>query len=215
MWQVEANGQVFETSFAEMTTWINEGSLLRIDRVRKGNLRWIEAGKVPSLLAVFNAKEAGEPVPPPVITLTHLGSPSMPGPTPGNPANFAGWPVTASVSAGPSDTQVCSMHPDAPAVYVCETCSNLFCKACPNSYGGTVKICPFCGAMCNTIAIVEAVRAETAVYTQTSAKGLGSMILAVPWRTHLNSKRASFWGPSCMPFSRSDRGRWDLAVSIC
>lgn len=59
MWQVEANGQVFETNFAEMTEWIADGSLLRIDRVRKGNLRWIEAGKVPSLAAVFNAAEIG------------------------------------------------------------------------------------------------------------------------------------------------------------
>ena len=48
IWQVEANGGIFETNFAEMTAWINEGSLLRIDRVRKGNLRWIEAGKVPT-----------------------------------------------------------------------------------------------------------------------------------------------------------------------
>jgi hypothetical protein len=37
-WQVETGGQVFDTNFDEMATWIAEGSLLRIDRVRKGNL---------------------------------------------------------------------------------------------------------------------------------------------------------------------------------
>lgn len=49
-WQVEAGGNIYDTSFDEMKLWIAEGSLLRIDRVRKGNLRWIEAGKVPTLL---------------------------------------------------------------------------------------------------------------------------------------------------------------------
>ena len=44
VWQIDANGKVFDTNFAEMTAWIGEGSLLRQDKVRKGNLRWIEAG---------------------------------------------------------------------------------------------------------------------------------------------------------------------------
>ena len=100
IWQVESGGQIFETNFAELTTWINESSLLRIDRVRKGNLRWIEAGKVPSLAAVFNAKESGEPPPPPVITLTKLGPTSLPGESTRNPPNYA--PVTPSENADPS-----------------------------------------------------------------------------------------------------------------
>ena len=78
LWQVEAAGKRFETTFAEMTSWIAEGSLLKIDRVRKGNLRWIEAGKVPSLLAVFNAKDNGQPLPP-AVTITKLGPSTMPG----------------------------------------------------------------------------------------------------------------------------------------
>src|SRR5436309_13667501 len=90
LWQVEANGEIFDTNFAEMTTWIEEGSLLRIDRVRKGNLRWIEAGKVPSLIAFFNAKDDGQPSPP-VVTLTKLGPPSEP-------------PASAGDSFGGSDS---------------------------------------------------------------------------------------------------------------
>ncbi|HSU24369.1 MAG TPA: hypothetical protein VLI65_00175, partial [Pyrinomonadaceae bacterium] len=62
LWQVDANGKIFDTSFAELIVWIGEGSLLRQDKVRKGNLRWIEAGKVPSLIAVFNAKDNGVPL---------------------------------------------------------------------------------------------------------------------------------------------------------
>src|SRR2546421_12192794 len=79
IWQIEASGQVYEAPFEELTAWIAQGSLLRIDRVRKGNLRWIEAGKVPALLDFFNAKDAAAP-PPPVITTTMtelLGTPEI------------------------------------------------------------------------------------------------------------------------------------------
>lgn len=166
-WQVEANGQVFETSFDEMTQWIAEGSLLRIDRVKKGDLRWIEAGKVPALSEFFNAKDAAEP-PAPVITTTHT---EVLGVT-------AQTSLVSDVSAGKNPTygdmnaetshsadadgaaNVCSVHADLPAAYVCETCSNSFCKACPNSYGGTVKICPFCGAMCSSLQKMQQARAE-------------------------------------------------------
>lgn len=76
IWQVEANSQIYHGSFAELSTWIQEGSLLRADRVRKGNLRWIEAGRVPSLAAVFNAVEKGQPIPVPT-TLTEKVAPKI------------------------------------------------------------------------------------------------------------------------------------------
>lgn len=183
IWQVESGGQIFETNFAELTTWINESSLLRIDRVRKGNLRWIEAGKVPSLAVVFNAKESGEPPPPPVITLTKLGPTSLPGESTRNPPNYA--PVTTSENADPSmaGEPVCSMHPDVSAAYDCETCGNQFCKACPNSYGGTVKICPFCGAMCKPLPKVEKVQ-TTIYYPEVGGFGFGDFMasLAYPFK---------------------------------
>ncbi len=162
IWQVDAGGKIYDTNFAELTTWIDEGSLLRVDRVRKGNLRWIEAGKVPSLIAVFNAKENGQPAPPPVVTTTKLSPTELPGSSPDkSPSPYEGVEVQTTVGtegvvpsftndAEPTDP-VCAMHPDAPAAYVCGTCASKFCKACPNSYGGTVKVCPYCGAMCSAI----------------------------------------------------------------
>ncbi len=145
VWHVDANGQVFETNFGEMTSWIGDGSLLRQDMVRKGNLRWIEAGKVPSLIAVFNAKENGQPLPPVITTIklepVHLGL----------SVDTTSSERTKPSEAGPTDANSCQMHPDASAFYSCDTCLNKFCKACPSSYGGTVKICPLCGAMCRPI----------------------------------------------------------------
>lgn len=180
-WQVEANGQIFDTNFAEMTTWIDEGSLLRIDRVRKGNLRWIEAGKVPSLVAVFNAKDNGQPLPPPVITTTRLSPTILPG------ESASDRPVTSLPASPDSDAEpACSVHEDAAAVYSCETCANIFCKSCPNSYGGTVKICPFCGAMCKPLAQLEKARNESYAHTAAMDEGFGFgdfvSALAYPFR---------------------------------
>src|SRR5688572_24008563 len=63
IWQVDVGGQVYEAPFGELFDWINEGSLMPADKVRKGNLRWIEARLVPTLVPFFNAKEQGLPMP--------------------------------------------------------------------------------------------------------------------------------------------------------
>ncbi|MFT3745372.1 MAG: hypothetical protein QM785_13895 [Pyrinomonadaceae bacterium] len=181
IWHVEANGEVFETNFAEMTEWIADGSLLRIDRVRKGNLRWIEAGKVPSLVAVFNAKDNGQPIPPPVVTTTKLGPSVLPESSP-NPTESYASNITASVASNTySQTSVespCSMHPELPAVFGCDTCSNQFCRTCPNSYGGSVKICPFCGAMCKPLQQPDA-RPTEIYYPPVGKFGFGDFVEAL------------------------------------
>ncbi len=179
-WQIESGGQIIDTDFGEMTAMIDRGELLRIDRVRKGDLRWIEAGKIPSLVAVFNAKDGDQP-PKPVITLTQLGPPVMPGSMSEPHASAVGTNVALNSTsfppahAGGSDTTepVCAMHPDVPAVFVCGTCFSNFCKACPNSFGSNVKICPYCGAMCNSIAKVEAARTEAVNHAAAMGDGFG------------------------------------------
>lgn len=187
-WQVEANGKIFNTNFAEMTAWIDEGALLRQDKVRKGNLRWIEAGKVPSLIAVFNAKDNGQPLPPPVVTTTKLNPTSLPGESVTNPANFSPAPDTGTLPTPDMHDAdpVCTMHADVPASYMCETCGNQFCKACPNSYGGTVKICPFCGAMCKSLTQIEKTRTETRNHNIAMGEGFGfsdfARAIAYPFR---------------------------------
>lgn len=163
-WQVEAGGNIYDTSFDEMKVWIAEGSLLRIDRVRKGNLRWIEAGKVPTLIDFFNAKDASEPVAP-VITTTNTEILGVSEST----REFVNAPPPVTTHVG----ELCSVHGDAPAAYLCETCTNFFCKACPTSYGSSVKICPFCGAMCNSVAKVVETRQETQKLSHSTTQGFG------------------------------------------
>ena len=158
-WQVETGGQVFDTTLDEMSDWIGDGSLLRIDRVRKGNLRWIEAGKVPQLIEFFNAKDAADPVLP-VITTTKVEKLGVPEAAPfenceGSGVNKGGDEtvnVAIPPTVAPPRKDVCAMHPEMEAAFACDTCDNLFCRACPTGYGSTVKICPFCGAMCRSLA---------------------------------------------------------------
>src|SRR5688572_13861303 len=69
IWQAEVLGQIYETNLEELTQWITEGALLPDDKVRRGNLRWLEAGKVPPLMPFFNAKANGL-APPQVQTST-------------------------------------------------------------------------------------------------------------------------------------------------
>ncbi|HRH45328.1 MAG TPA: hypothetical protein PKY82_27060, partial [Pyrinomonadaceae bacterium] len=59
----------------------------------------------------------------------------------------------------------CLLHEDEPAKFLCETCSNYFCKECPKSYGEKVKFCPMCGAMLKPI--VETKKAEKIEIAQT------------------------------------------------
>ncbi|MBX3282288.1 MAG: hypothetical protein KF756_07405 [Acidobacteria bacterium] len=184
IWQVEANNEVYQGSFADLSKWIEEGSLLRADKVRKGNLRWIEASRVPSLAAVFHAVENGQPIPVPIAQTEKLDpttfSVSTSNPTesndllglnepevraaevPDEPSSDVIIPNIAAVPAppaSPSDPTFCSIHKDVLTAYICSSCGGSFCKGCPKTYA-SVKICPSCGAMCDSVGQIEKKRRE-------------------------------------------------------
>ena len=163
IWQVEVGGQIYDAPLAELPEWIDEGSLQPEDKVRKGNLRWIEARKVPSLVPFFNARANGEPMPF-ARTITDAALPegghtesqaieSKPATAQTLAANTiqttiaegSDQPMTAAVPAVPGQ---CSVHPERASAYVCNSCETEFCKVCPRSYGGEVRICPECGSLC-------------------------------------------------------------------
>lgn len=155
-WQVEVGGAVYEAQFAELPDWISEGSLQPDDKVRRGNLRWIEARKVPQLVPFFNAKAKGEPLPVVVTETTHSAEPvdqkvyqTTVNATPEPPPVVL--PATTTFKAktpSANDNSHCINHADVPAKYVCSACETGFCKACPKSYGGSVRTCPLCGELC-------------------------------------------------------------------
>lgn len=154
-WQVDVGGKIYEAAFSELGEWIGEGSLLPDDKIRKGNLRWTQAKLVPRLVPFFNAKAAGEP-----LKLVQTTTPVEDLPV----SVSSPEPITdARIATDPSrvrDDKVCMLHPDLPSHYVCEGCGNGFCKTCPKSFGGTVKICPTCGQLCRAVGDVKAQRTQ-------------------------------------------------------
>lgn len=169
VWQVDVNGTVYEAAFGELPEWIDGGSLLPGDKVRKGNLRWIEARRVPSLVPFFNAKEKGEPMPvvvsvteaqPEAVSADHVVSEAASLPE-----------AVETTTPAVFDPTRCAIHSDLDSFFLCDGCANGFCKACPNSYGGTVKICPMCGSMCRPAA--EAKTTQQKLLQQSAAVDQG------------------------------------------
>src|SRR5688500_3701668 len=141
IWQVEVGGQVYEAPFGELGDWIGEGSLLPEDKVRKGNLRWIEARRVPSLIPFFNAKEQGMPIP----VVVHTTDASLEeaavesdvielSPVTQTFQATVAEPIEHSVAMPaepqniPHDPDFCALHNDVPSVFLCDGCANGFCK---------------------------------------------------------------------------------------
>lgn len=194
IWQVEVGGQVYEAPLGELPEWIGEGSLQPDDKIRKGNLRWIEARKVPALIPFFNARAEGGPMPVfqsttdasqeiiPNASAAVVAVPAEPASTPPPPAEFAQSPPRSrerSKRVAGNEAGRCGRHSDRDAFYVCSGCSIELCKACPTSYGGSVRICPECGAMCKSAAeAASAVLQGTAATAQNESFGFADLTRA-------------------------------------
>ncbi len=182
LWQVEVNDQIFEANIEELCQWIVEGALLPSDKVRHGNLRWLEANKVPTLLKFFNAKELGLPFP---ILQNITDAASSTDNAQINHENFLTTQSTVQVENAAEKSAVdpskandkpannCAIHSSEKPLYVCESCSTKFCKACPKSYGSNVKICPLCGAMCKSIEELETKKRKDFEHRRAVAEGFG------------------------------------------
>ena len=63
-WRVSTIEGTFETDLDTLRQWILEGCVLPTDKVCKGTLNWIDAGRVPKLKKAFNGEvEISEPTP--------------------------------------------------------------------------------------------------------------------------------------------------------
>jgi len=63
IWKIEVEDKVYSVEFAEIASWISEGILLEETMVKRGELRWLEAGRVPLLNEFFEAKANGTEAP--------------------------------------------------------------------------------------------------------------------------------------------------------
>ena len=171
VWQVEVQGNIYEANVEEIIEWINEGSVLPEDKVRKGSLRWLKADRVPELYTHFkkiqfknnaslttsltNAVQveeiAGNDPKDAELIQNFLAETASESEreieSVGEKEAAPGASQTAQNKSAVS-TDCCSVHEKAEAKFICGTCLTLFCKTCPDLFGGNVKICLECGAMC-------------------------------------------------------------------
>ncbi len=181
-WRVSTIEGIFETDLDTLKQWIVEGCVLPTDKVSKGKLSWIEAGRAPMLRAAFNG-EVTVAAPPPTITTAlptiTINAPPVgtvviaPPSVPANAIGHSGQPVeevqndwaTPSFgeeqSAGQSFAarrlaNACHNHPDISPEYICRICATPFCAECPRFVGATkIPVCPLCGDMCKPYAEVR------------------------------------------------------------
>ena len=226
IWQVEAGGQLYETNFEELTQWITEGALLPEDKVKRGNLRWIEARKVPSLYGFFNGKVLG--IAPPTVLTTNVRQTNNQPPTSSNlqvKGPIQPGQSTSQTNSNPNfddglESEFCVLHPDVNSVFVCNTCTNTFCRRCPTTMAGGMKLCPMCGADCQPIIPVTDDQQGQNVNFPTISEGFGFVdfgrALAYPFKY----KVSLFFGALLFMFfsigqqASSLGGRWLISGAI-
>lgn len=171
IWRVSTVEGVFQADLETLKQWIIEGCVLPTDKVSKGNLSWIEAGRVPKLRDAFS----GEPTPAPE-PVTSFETFVETNPAYSNQqSDSATWVEPVRVSAAPGST-VCHNHPEANPEYVCRMCGAVFCKTCPR-FVGNVAVCSLCGDLCHGY---RAVKEKTArAELQRSGFGIEDFVRAI------------------------------------
>lgn len=150
VWRVSTVEGVFETDLETLQQWISEGCVLPTDKVSKGSLSWIEAGKVPKLKNAFSGQSVEAQV-------RHTAPTWQPQPAVVQPetrtyveeAEFHDEQARyESASSGATPSNACCKHPDRATHYVCRVCAGSFCRECPNFSVGNIPLCPLCGDLC-------------------------------------------------------------------
>ena len=194
MWRVSTVEGVFEADLDTLKQWIVEGCVAPTDKVCKGNLSWIDAGRAPMLRGAFNGDvgsttvavattdaSAQEPV-----VQAHVTEASRIE----SPADSAAYdsvetenPVAAKLATVAADADSCHNHPEALAKYICRICAGTFCDECPRFIGSSkVPLCPLCGDLCRLIG-EEREKYQRQEFRSTSF-GFGDLgrALCYPWQ---------------------------------
>jgi hypothetical protein len=150
IWQVMIQGEVYEADMESLKQWVVEGRVLPTDRVRKGNLKWIQADRAPAMRAVFSGAEISQPPsPPPPGAWAEEPDYSTPQSHSVLDEPDAAFPASEPVNWTPGASDACYQHPEALPEYVCRDCSALLCRECPKFVGTTkIPLCPLCGELC-------------------------------------------------------------------
>ncbi|HEY5885526.1 MAG TPA: hypothetical protein VIT88_12615 [Pyrinomonadaceae bacterium] len=152
LWRVQTAEGAFEADLPTLKLWIAEGAVLPTDKVSKGSLNWIDAGRAPMLRGAFNGER-----PAPVAVVAEPAS---------TQEHYTPVENQEPVSAPPSFVQAptvpignaCQVHPANPPAHLCSGCGALLCAECPRVVS-RIPLCPLCGELCKSY---EEVKTRTA-----------------------------------------------------
>ena len=214
-WRVSTIEGVFEADLETLKQWIHEGCVLPTDKVSKGSLNWIEAGRAPMLRSTFNgevpASLATAPeVNPPEATLTPLPDQSAHNQPDQfvQPDEFAATPVTRAPA---TSSDVCYQHPERATKHICRACGTAFCEECPRFVGTSkIAICSICGELCSLFAQQR----SKAVHREFQGSGFGFADFARALRYPLQHKVALLFGAGLYGFCLLAGFRGRITASV-
>lgn len=147
LWRVQTAEGLFETDLETLKQWIAEGCVLPTDKVSKGSLNWIEAGRAPMLKAGFSGERPTLAAVPPPPTISESGNA-------GNGVGVIEPPEVDTATSRPTQAAPylnsatsCHNHPDVAPAFVCRIDGELFCKECTKVVR-SITLCPLCGDLC-------------------------------------------------------------------
>lgn len=159
-WRVSTIEGVFEADLETLRQWILEGCVQPTDKVTKGNMNWIEAGKAPMLRAAFAGERGPISVPTVPAAVEAFTEVATATPTVNDFPAETYSPELPAVDVAPNDfpneggsPDFCHNHPQVQTRYICWACVKGSCDDCarfvPNS---KIPLCPICGDLCKVYA---------------------------------------------------------------
>jgi hypothetical protein len=207
-WRVSTSEGVFETDLETLKQWIAEGCVLPTDKVSKGALNWIEAGRAPMLRLVF----AGEPpAANPAPTIAAAVNSSLATDTPSSNDSVQTVVMPPHSVAAASSAHVCHNHPQIASKHICRACGNAFCDECPRFVGTSkIPLCPLCGDLCSPVEKLQ----HQAARRELQSSGFGFADFGRALRYPLQHKIALLFGAGLYGFLLLAGFRGRLVASV-
>jgi hypothetical protein len=178
-WRVSTVDGEFETDLETLRQWISEGAVAPTDKVSKGTLSWIDAGRAPMLKAAFR----GEYVAPEATQSVHA-APAENTSQEEPPPHFGSFEYDDPGSAAPDFQNpaalptACYNHPQVTPYYLCPSCATGLCEGCARFMDEhRIATCPLCGDFCKVYEDVKA-RADGIAF-QSSGFGADDFVRAI------------------------------------
>ena len=161
-WRVNTPEGVLETDLETLRQWIAEGSILPTDKVSKGSLGWIDAGRAPMLKAAFQG-EASVPTvapEPPLSVSTPITEQTWQEEPPPSDTSYdheESAPDFIDFQDPAMVPSTCYNHRQLKPKYICPACATAACEACIKFMeGNRIASCPKCGEFCKDYEEVRA-----------------------------------------------------------